>query len=179
MSLKIEFNTIEDIKEFRTNVQVLKLQLLQFQGRTVNELARNITLRRIHDRMRAANFSQKIINGTTVSSVELSGTKKVKIHFRSEFFADTGFDVAVAREEGTEDHFIEPLALSSPFIDEPKALNFDGNKFSMGHFVDGLLALFIVADSVAQTAASFADEYRRRLIEFYRSRLGGIVVNAS
>ena len=178
MQLKLKFDSIEDIKEFSSKTQRLKLQLLQFQAKTINDIAISLTLKRIHDKMRAAGFSQKIIDGTVLASIEIRGPKKVRLIFKSEYFSETGFDVAVAREEGTEDHFIEPISNLSPFIDKPEALH-GGDKwpfFSKGHDVSGIVALFIVKTTVKETEEPFQDEYRRRLINWYAANLGGIVV---
>lgn len=172
MQLKLKFETVEDIKNFSSKVQTLKLQLLQFQGTTVLKIARNITLHLIHQRMRAAGFSQKIIDGTTLYNVEFRGSKKIRLHFRSEYFADTGFDVAVAREKGTKRHFIEP--------EENKTLHFitasDENAFSKGHFVEGIVALKIVATTVSETEEAVQDQYSRELLDWYAANLGGIAV---
>ncbi len=178
MQLQLRFDSIEDLKSFSSKAQTLKLQLLQFQAKTINDIAITLTLKRIHDKMRAAGFSQKIIRGTILSFIELRGSKKARLHFRSEFFSDTGFDVALAREEGTEDHFIEPLSNLSPFIDKPKALHGgdDWPFFSKGHDVSGIVALFIMKITVKETAEAFQDEYRRRLLKWYAANLGGMAI---
>lgn len=176
MQLKVTFDTIEDIKRFRINLQVLKLQLLQFQAATVRKLGVTITLHSIHTKMRAAGFSQKIIDGTILDQIDILGPKKIRFHFTSVYFSSTGFDVAVGREEGTKTHFIEPLSNLSPFIDKPEALHFEETKFSKGHEVSGILALFIVAKTVKETAESVRDEYRRQLLNWYAANLGGIAI---
>lgn len=176
MSLQVTFETIEDIKRFRNNLQILKLQLLQFQAVTTRKLGVTITLHTIHAKMRAAGFSQKIIDGTILDEIDILGPKKVRYHFRSVYFSSTGFDVAVGREEGTKTHFIEPLSNLSPFIDKPEALHFDETKFSKGHEVSGIVALFIVANTVRETAENVRDEYRRQLLNWYVANLGGVAV---
>lgn len=170
MQLKLKFESIEDIKEFSSKTQRLKLQLLQFQAKTINEIAINLTLARIHNKMRAAGFSQKIINGTVLASIEIRGSKKVRLIFKSEYFSETGFDVALAREEGTDDHFIKPVF--------KKALHGgdDWPFFSKGHEVSGIVALFIMKTTVKETEEPFQDEYRRRLMNWYAANLGGVVV---
>ena len=62
MPLNITFETIEDIKEFRNSVQILKLQILQFQAIVVRDITEEITMFVIHAKMRAAGFSEKIQN---------------------------------------------------------------------------------------------------------------------
>lgn len=170
MQLKLKFDSIEDLKNFGSNIQTLKLQLLQFQAKTVNDIAHDLTLKRIHDKMRSAGFSPKIINGTTLAFIEIRGPKIVRLHFRSEYFSDAAFDVAVAREEGTDDHLIEPVF--------KKALHGgdDWPFFSKGHEVSGIVALFIMKLTVKETEEPFQDEYRRRLLNWYAANLGGIAV---
>lgn len=170
MSINVTFETIEDIKEFRKNLQILKLQILQFQSTVVRQIAEEITIFVIHAKMRAAGFSQKIIDGTRLDNIELIGNKRIRFHIRSEYFSSTGFDVAVAREEGTVDHFVKPKV--------KKALHFQDVKFSKGHEVSGIMALFIVRDTVKETAERVQEQYRRELLQWYVANLGGIT-NAS
>lgn len=168
MPLTVTFETIEDIKDFRRSLQVLKLQILQFQATVVRDIANEITIFVIHAKMRAAGFSEKIIDGTILDNIEIIGNKKIRFHIRSEYFSSTGFDVAVAREEGTDDHFIKPVV--------KKALHggSDWPFFSKGHEVSGIMAFFIVRDTVKETAPRVQEQYRRDLLQWYVATLGGI-----
>ena len=168
MPLKVTFETIEDIKDFRRSVQVLKLQILQFQAIVVRDIAQEITMFVIHAKMRAAGFSEKIIDGTILDNIEIIGNKKIRFHIRSEYFSSTGFDVALGREEGTDDHFVKPVVKEAlhggstwPF-------------FSKGHEVSGIMALFIVRDTVKETAPRVQEQYRKELLQWYIANLGGI-----
>ncbi len=168
MPLQITFETIEDIKEFRRSVQVLKLQILQFQATVVRDIVDEITMFVIHAKMRAADFSEKIIDGTILDNIEIIGNKKIRFHIRSTYFSSTGFDVALAREEGTDDHFVKPVVkealhggASWPF-------------FSKGHEVSGIMALHIVEDTLKETAPRVQEQYRKELLRWYVANLGGI-----
>ena len=168
MSLTVTFETIEDIKDFSRSLQVLKLQILQFQATVVRDIANEITIFVIHAKMRAAGFSEKIIDGTILDNIEIIGNKKIRFHIRSEYFSSTGFDVALAREEGTDDHFVKPVVKEAlhggptwPF-------------FSKGHEVSGIMAFFIVRDTVKETAPRVQEQYRRDLLQWYVANLGGI-----
>ena len=86
MPLKVTFETIEDIKDFRRSVQVLKLQILQFQAIVVRDIAQEITMFVIHAKMRAAGFSEKIIDGTILDNIEIIGNKKIRFHIRSDIW---------------------------------------------------------------------------------------------
>ena len=170
MQLKLRFETIEDIKNFSAKTQIIKLQLLQFQAATINRLGELITLNEIHRKMRAAGFDEKIIDGTVLSFVEFRGPKKVRMHFESVYFSDTGFDVAVAREKGTVDHDIKPVF--------KKALHggFKWPFFSKGHEVSGIEALFIVRDTVRETEEDIQKQYKKELLDWYQKNLGGIAI---
>lgn len=176
MSSIVQFDTIEDIKQFKTNLQTLKMQKFQFDIVTLNKLAVLLILDKIHQKMRAAGFSERIIENTTVLRVERRSKNKVRIHFRSELFADTGYDIALGREEGTDRHFIEPLSIGTPFIDKPEALHGGSNwpYFSKGHWVDGIPALHIIKDTVQEMKEPFQDEYNRALNNWYAENLKGV-----
>ncbi len=108
MPFTIQLRTIDDIKRFRQRITGLKIQLFQFQSTTVRNLGNLIIVDKIHQNMRESGFDEKIINGTFLDNIELVGRNKVRLFFRSEYFSETGFDVALAREEGTKRHFIKP-----------------------------------------------------------------------
>jgi len=178
MPFTIILRTIEDIKRFRTKITGLKIQLFVFQSSTIRKFANIIIVQKIHDNMRSAGFSEKIIDGTFLDNIELRGRTKVRLFFRSEYFSETGFDVAVAREEGTERHFVEPLRSKNDTDSGPKSLH-GGDKwpfFSKGHFVDGMLALFIVSQTVKQMTPFLQDEYNRQQDIWYQQNLGDMVV---
>ncbi len=172
MVFTIKLRTINDIKRFRQKITGLKIQLFQFQSTIIREYANNIITDKIHKNMRDAGFDEKIIEGTYLDNIELLGRKKVRLFFRSEYFSDTGFDVALAREEGTKRHFIGPK--------EKDALH-GGSQwpfFSKGHWVDGILALFIVHNTVEQMTIPLQDEFNRQQDIWYKNNLEGIA-NAS
>jgi len=175
MSLDSKFETIDDIKRFKTNLQILKIQKFQFATTILNKLATILVLNKIHQRMRSAGFSEKIINNTIILRVEILSTNKARIHFRSELFADTGYDIALGREEGTDRHFIEPLSVGSPFVEKPEALH-GGDQwphFSKGHWVDGVPAFFIIRNTLREMAEPLQDEYNRALNNWHAENLGG------
>jgi len=176
MTFQIQLRTVEDIKRFQTKINGLKIQLFEFQAATLREYANVIILEKIHEKMRNAGFSEKIIDGTILDNIELIGRKKARLYFRSEYFSKTNFDVALAREEGTDRHFIEPLSASSGFDKKPTALH-GGSKwpyFSRGHWVEGILALEIVATTVKEMTISLQDEYNRQQNIWISKNLEGI-----
>ena len=170
MTFVIQLRTIDDIKRFRQKITGIKIQLFQFQSTTVRNLANLIIVDKIHQFMREAGFDEKIIEGTFLDNIELLGRKKIRLFFRSEYFSETGFDVALAREEGTQRHFIKPKNV--------KALHGGAEWpfFSKGHWVDGMLALFIVAQTVTQMTQILQDEFSRQQNMWYEKNLEGIAV---
>ena len=165
MGTNLQFETIDDIKRFKTNLQTLKIQKFQFEIVTLNKLAVSLILDKIHQKMRTAGFSESIVENTVISKVEHISDEKARIHFRSELFADTGYDIALGREEGTDRHFVEPKS---------KALH-GGSEwpyFSKGHWVDGIPALYIIKQTIQEMKELFQDEYDRELNNWFAANLG-------
>jgi len=104
--------------------------------------------------MRDFGYSDKIIVGTTIAGINIISNKKFRIFFHSEYFAENGFDVALVREKtGTISHKIKPV--------KKKALRFDGNKFSKGHEVSGIIPSHIIERTLDEIAEPFLDSYNR------------------
>jgi hypothetical protein len=177
MTFQVQLKTVEDIKRFQTKIISLKIQLFEFQATTLRVLANEIIVERIHEKMRSEGFSEKIIDGTILDNIELIGRKKARLYFRSEYFSKTNFDVALAREEGTDRHFIEPKS-APEFKKKPKALH-GGSKwpyFSKGHEVDGIPSLEIVSSTVREMTESLQDEFNRQQNIWISKNLEGIAV---
>ncbi len=97
MTVKLVLRSLDDIKKFRQNLLSLKLQMLSFQAITLRRIANEVIVDEIHRRMRDNNISEKIINGTVLENIEIIGRRKVRLFFKSEYFAETGFDVRADR----------------------------------------------------------------------------------
>lgn len=171
MPFTIVLRTIKDIKRFRTKITSFKIQLFVFQSTTLRKFANIIIVEKIHQNMRDAGFSEKIIAGTFLDNIELMGRTKARLFFRSEYFSETGFDVALAREEGTDDHDI--VAGKGKVLPIPTS---DGLIFRKSAHPDGILALFIVSQTIKQRKEPLQDEYNRQLDIWYRQNLGDIAV---
>ena len=171
MSFTIQLYTIEDIKKFRTKIMGLKIQLFQFQSATLRKFADIIITEKIHQNMRDAGFSEKIIEGTYLDNIEIKGTKKVRLFFRSIYFSETGFDVALGREEGTDDHDV--IAGEGKVLPIPTS---SGIIFRKSAHPDGILALYIVRNTVKQMKEPLQDEYNRQQDMWYKKNLEGIAV---
>ncbi len=171
MPFTIILRTINDIKRFRLKITSFKIQLLQFQSVTLRKFANIIIVDKIHQNMRAAGFSEKIIDGTFLDNIELRGRTRARLFFRSEYFSETGFDVALAREEGTDDHDV--IAGPGKVLPIPTS---EGIIFRKSAHPDGILALFIVSQTVKQMTAPLQDEYNRQQDIWYQQNLGDMIV---
>lgn len=170
MKLNLKFETIEDVKNFQSNVQSIKLQILEFQAFTVRKLGEQI-VDRIHEKMRESGFSEKIINGTKLDNIEIISTKRVRLYFRSEYFANNGFDVALGREEGTDKHKVE----AGPGTALPIPTE-GGIIFRKSAEPDGIVALYIVRDTVKQMVPHLQDEYNRQFTQWLAENFGGQII---
>lgn len=121
--------------------------------------------------MKSAGFSKKIIDGTFLDNIELVGRNKARLFFRSEYFTKTGFDVAIAREEGTKKH--KKVAGEGKMLPIPTS---DGLIFRKSAEPDGILALFIVSKTVKQMTMPLQDEFNRQQENWYKDNLEGIAV---
>lgn len=98
----------------------------------------------ITERMRENNFSQKIWMGTKVISSRIE-RDQIIVTIQNYYFSDSGFDVAIAREFGTKDHWIRPrFKQLLSWIQEGRRL------FSKGHIVSGIKSLHIIRDVVKE-----------------------------
>jgi len=158
----------EDLVNFRSNIRGLQLQLQQFQAITARKIANEVIVDRIAKKMEAANFSKKIIQNTIVDNIEIRGTKIVRIHIKSELFTESGFDVAIAREEGTQKHLIKPTV--------KQALRWISQgvvRFSKGHEVSGMAALKIIQTTLDESADSLQDFFNIEQREWIDKNLKG------
>ena len=171
MAFTILLRTINDIKRFRLKTTSFKMQLFVFQSTTLRKFANIIITDKIHQNMRAAGFSEKIIDGTYLDNIEIIGKTKARLFFRSEYFSATGFDVALAREEGTDDHDI--IAGPGKVLPIPTS---NGIIFRKKAHPDGILALFIVSQTVKEMTAPLQDEYNRQQDIWYQQNLGDMVI---
>lgn len=171
MAFTIVLRTINDIKRFRLKTTSFKMQLFAFQSTTLRKFANIIITDKIHQNMKDAGFSQKIIDGTFLDNIEIIGRTKARLFFISEYFSETGFDVALAREEGTDDHDV--IAGPGKVLPIPTS---EGIIFRKKAHPDGILALFIVSQTVKQMTEPLQDEYNRQQDIWYKENLGDMAV---
>lgn len=150
-------------------IRTLRMQHSGFTKNLVTRIAKDDVLALIHKRMREANFSPKIIEGTTVSKVTIF-PRHFRIFFKSEYFAESGFDVALAREHGTRDHELPKVE------DRTYAWDIGGGKiaFSKGHKVKGLPALLIIFNTLAEQEQKMNEKYKAEFKKWIELNMAGI-----
>lgn len=172
MTIVVTVKNQNDLQRFQENLRTLRINLQAFKKQRTKEIVEEITLSQIHSRMRAANFSPKIIENTLVADVILVGQTDFRIVIVSELFSPLGFDIAEAREKGTSRHRVEPS-------DEDGVLAWveDGTvKFSKGHEVEGMQALRIIARTVQETTPLVMGRWEREQREFIAKTVQGEAV---
>ena len=174
--LRLQLRSIEDVEKFRVKLQGIKIQLPGFKTFTVRQLSNDIILAEIHKRMKAENFSQKIITGTTVDKITIT-KKKARLIFRSEFFEEAGFDVALGREKGTAKHDIDAPEPTPERPNPHLMMIINGKKIFTKHVKDNFIpALFIVHNTIRDMRGKFEDAYDKAFNDWYISNMGGLVV---
>jgi len=148
-----------------------KLKVIRFQHlykdfikTKATELANKLIIDPIIEEMKQNNVSRKIYEQVIVEDVILNeGTILIKIH--CEFFSEEGFDVAVAREYGTEDHMIRPKGKENGGADSLSWIQGGMRRFSKGHMVSGLPRLNIIERRVEEgeyeLQQAMNEEYRK------------------
>jgi len=135
-----------------------KLKTIRFQHlykdfikTKATELANKLIVDPIIEEMKQNNVSRKIYETVIVKDVildDVTGTILIKIN--CEYFSEDGFDVAVAREYGTEDHMIRPKGKANGGADVLSWIQGGVRRFSGGHMVSGLPRLNIIERRVEQ-----------------------------
>lgn len=141
--------SVEWVKAYRQRQIRFQHLYKDFLRTKTFELANKLIVDPIIEEMRANDFSEKIYNAVEVDDV-LVNDDGILIRIKNEFFAekDDGslFDVALAREEGTDDHMIKPKDTN-----ESGKLHWiqNGKHYSSkGHMVSGLPRLSIIQNTI-------------------------------
>lgn len=174
---------IDSIRDYKTRLSHLKNNYDAFLKAKVTEHVNKIIVDEIINRMQANKFSDKIWMNTYLKEVMIT-SKKIRIVIESKYTTESGFDVALARENGTRDHFIKPISLThgSQFSKLnknvtarlPSVLSWiqDGVRmFSKGHMVSGMKSLKIIHKTVREKTpelqAKINDEFEAWMIRVF------------
>lgn len=130
-------------------------------------LANQLVLDEITNQMRLHNFSPKIIERTYIKDVKFIDNETLRINIISDFVAESGFKVSLAREFGTDNnqpdhkHWIRPkVKLALSWIQNGKRL------FSWGHKVTGFESLKIISKTIDKQKPILIKELQKAIIEW-------------
>ncbi len=134
--------SVEWARKYKLKVTRIDHLYKDFLKTKVTELVNKHIIDPIIESMRANHVHRKIYESVVVDYVNVTEAGII-IRIKSEFFAESGFDVALAREKGTVDHMIRPKTKGSlSWIQGGK------RRFSAGHMVTGLPSLNLIAQGI-------------------------------
>lgn len=122
----------QDVMKLLFNLTRFEMQYTRFIEESARQIIDEEILQPIKIAMKSFDYSEKIINGTSIENFFVDGNGFVQFDVVSDYNTELGFDVAKAREEGTKDHFIAPVvkAVLSWVVGGVRL-------FSKGHWVKG------------------------------------------
>lgn len=135
--------SVEWARAYKLKVTRIDHLYKDFLKTKVTELTNKHIIDPIIESMRANHVHRKIYESVVVDEVLVSDAG-ILIKIKSEFFAESGFDVALAREKGTEDHMIMPRDPEHPL----SWIQGGKRRFSGGHMVTGLPNLNLIAQGI-------------------------------
>ena len=153
------------VKEYRLKQTRFKHLYKDFLKTKVTELINKLIVDPIIEEMRAKGVSRKIWENIELTSV-IVNDRGIWANIHNEYFAESGFDVALAREKGTDDHWIRPVnkqALS--WIQDGK------RRFSGGHMVTGLPRLNIIETMIEKGEYELQQKINEEFAKWKRSVL--------
>ncbi len=155
--------SVTEAQRYKNKVAHLTNNINDVELRSAERWVNELIIDKITDKMRENNFSQKIWMGTKILSSRIENNKII-VTIQNYYFSDTGFDVAIAREYGTKDHWIRPkLANLLSWIHEGRRL------FSKGHIVSGIKSLFIIRDTVKEQMPEVQNKINQDVEEFKKA----------
>ena len=150
--------SISELRVIQSKLKSVKSNLVNIDMMAAQKAVEQTILKKIHQTMKANNFSKKIIDNTKVGPIIFNQNNTIlKISIISDYTAENGFDVSKAREEGTADHFIRPEQKESLFWSNK---NTNQPRFSQGHQVSGMKRLLIIETALVTEKQKFIDAYQ-------------------
>jgi len=141
----------EWVRKYKFAVRYYSHHNKDFLISKIKELANKMIVDPIIEEMRANNVHRKIYESVVVQNVNIEDDL-ILIRIHSEYFAENGFDVAYAREFGTEDHMIRPKGKENGGADSLAWIQNGVQRFSKGHKVSGLPRLNIIEKIVEKNS---------------------------
>jgi len=156
---------LEAVGNTKLGVAQIRLQKDNFIRTVIEKRVEEMIINPIKDSMRNHNFSPKIVDSVVIDGYIIEGNK-LRVRIKSEFEVG-GFDVAVAREFGTKDHWIRPRL--------KKALHWitdtGQDAFSKGHVVSGLPNLRLIHNTIKLNKKTLRDTIKQDMINWKNSIL--------
>lgn len=142
---------LDNIKRRRLIIDHIRHNYKDFIKAKATTLANQLILDEIQIRMRNENFSNKIIERTYIKSVDFIDSGTLRINIVSDFKAESGFKVALARELGTDNNKEGHKHWVAPRIKQALSWIYQGRRmFSPGHYVSGLKSLHIMEKTIEE-----------------------------
>ncbi len=155
--------SVTEAQRYKNKVSHLKNNIKDVELRSAERWVNELIIDKITDKMRDNNFSQKIWMGTKILSSSIENNQII-VTIQNYYFSETGFDVAIAREYGTKDHWIRPrLKQALSWIKEGKRL------FSKGHIVSGIKSLLIIKNTVKEQIPEVQNRINQDVEEFKKA----------
>ena len=152
-----------DINAYKNKIAHTKSNLDLFTLRSAERWVNELIIDKIQEEMRKNDFSQKIWMSTKIISSKIENDKII-ITIQNYYFSESGFDVAIAREYGTKDHWIRPtVKLALSWIQQGKRL------FSQGHIVSGIKSLYIIRNTVKDQSAEVQSKIKQDVDDWMKS----------
>ena len=146
-----------------------ELQYPGFLKIMATKIVNETILDEIHRRQESLGFSKKIIERTYITNIKIESTGEMTFDCISDYESESGFDVAKAREEGTDvgkpghKHWVAPV--------HRKFLSWIQNgvrRFSPGHWVKGITRSNVIKKTIKEMtpkAQARLDEETDKLLE--------------
>ncbi len=155
--------SVTEAQRYKNKVSHIKNNINDVELRSAERWVNELIVDKITDKMRENNFSQKIWMGTKILSSSIENNQII-VTIQNYYFSETGFDVAIAREYGTKDHWIRPrLKQALSWIKEGKRL------FSKGHIVSGIKSLLIIKNTVKEQIPEVQNRINQDVEEFKKA----------
>ena len=152
-----------DINAYKNKIAHTKSNLDMVTLRSAERWVNELVIDKIQEEMRKNDFSQKIWMSTKIISSKIENDKII-ITIQNYYFSESGFDVAIAREYGTKDHWIRPtVKLALSWIQQGKRL------FSKGHIVSGIKSLYIIRNTVKDQSAEVQSKIKQDVDDWMKS----------
>lgn len=135
--------SVEWAEKYKLKVTRMNHLYKDFLKTKVTELANKHMVDPIIEQMRIHDVHRKIYESVIVKDV-IVNNQGISFKIYSEYFSEDGFDVALAREKGTEDHMIRPKGKRNGGSDVLAWIQGGQKRFSAGHMVSGLPRLNLI-----------------------------------